>query len=148
MDHVRCAVLIITASAGLLAGCGDGEQTETTPSTGPLVTYERSGGIAGVSERLQVGQDGGAVLITGPDRERTTLTVAGDELERLRSELEAADFSDPDGPPGAGCADCFAYRIEYGDEAVDFIEIEEPAESLRPALDHLGDLVAAHSPPP
>ena len=147
MDHLRTAAAAALATFALLAGCGsDDETTTTAPTSASSVTYERSGGIAGVIEQLRVDADGHAVLLTGPDQKRTSFELSSDELDRLYSELEAADFSVSGNDAPAGCADCFAYRIEYGDQQVSFIETEKPADSLTPVLDHLGTIVAEHTP--
>ena len=130
----------IAIVAALVAGCGDDEQPQPQAS-GPLVVYERTGGVAGVLERLRIDRDGHAELLTGPpEGERASFTLGDAELEQLEAQLEAADLSVPPGPPG--CADCFEYSIVYGGQEARFDDLAEVPPSLRTVLDHLGALVA------
>ena len=140
------AILILFA-AGLITGCGDDEPADEQ-AAGILVEYQRSGGIAGVLEHLRVERDGSATLVVGPDRRRSTFTLAEAELEQLESDLEAADLTDPEAPPGdPGCADCFGYRIEYEDEEVTFDSLDRPSGSLQALAGDLDEIVADHQPP-
>ena len=108
----------------VLGACGDDDETATTEPTadGELVAYERTGGIAGLSESLTVSEDGQAELRMGqPEPATSEFELTDAELESLRSEVEAAELggvSLPGGP--SACADCFVYEIETAAGAVTY----------------------------
>jgi hypothetical protein len=135
--------LAIGLLALLAAGCGG----RSSADGDSLVTYERGGGIAGVSERLVVDADGTALLSVGEsDQSEQRFALADQELDRLRSDLEAADFAGVDAGSGLGCADCFDYEITYSGEAVSFNEATEVPDSVRVVTGELGQIVEAHLP--
>ena len=84
---------------------------------GPLVVYDKEGGVAGIREQLTVARDGRATLRDGygddaPAR-RFRLTAA--QLDHLRGVLEAAHLQRVRSSSGpGGCADCFGYEIRFG----------------------------------
>lgn len=147
MEQVRRPLLALVAAAALVVGCGD-EDAPNEPAGGPLVAYERSGGIAGVLEELRIERDGRATVTVGPARDRATFTLDEAELAELEEELEAADLGAADAPPGDPvCSDCFEYRIAYDDFEVTLSDLDRPAPSLEEVLAHLGRLVSDNQPP-
>jgi hypothetical protein len=143
---VKPILLSIISAAVLAAGCGQ-EEAAPEQDAGLLVGYQRSGGIAGVLEELRVSQSGRATVTTGVDAARESFALGKAELERLRSELEAANLSDPDFQPGGvGCADCFEYEIEAAGNQVRLDDLDRPGDALGALLGHLGKLVADHHP--
>jgi hypothetical protein len=135
--------LAIGLLALLAAGCGG----QSSGDGDALVTYERGGGIAGVSERLVVDTGGTARLSVGDsDQAERRFALADQELERLRSDLEAADFAGIDVGSGLGCADCFDYEITYAGETTSFNEAAEVPDSVREVTGQLGQIVEAHLP--
>ncbi|MFB4308859.1 hypothetical protein [Actinomadura sp. GTD37] len=77
--------------------------------TGPdvLVTYERTGGFAGIQERVTVGRTG-AALVNG---ER--LTLGDDEMRGLRDALDRVVTTESS-QEGCRVADHFTYTLAYG----------------------------------
>ena len=148
MDYVIRTALAFFVLALPVAGCGDDDNPPGEPSSGLLVAYQRSGGVAGVLEELRVQRSGEATVVVGPDRRRSTFTLGGAELEQLESDLDAADLTDPEAPPGdSGCADCFGYRIEYDGEEITWDDLDRPSQSLQAIAGDLGEIVADHHPP-
>ena len=148
MYYVIRTVLALLALTLPVAGCGDDDDAPSEAPSGVLVEYQRGGGLAGVLEELRIQRDGSATLIVGPDRTRTTFDLDDAQLEQLESDLEAADLSDPEEPPGDPvCADCFGYRIEYEGQEATWDDITRPSDSLQDIASDLDEIVADHHPP-
>jgi hypothetical protein len=121
--------LLLLLALVSLAGCGGGgDETSdpTTPADGPLVTYERGGGIAATYVKLTVAGDGSAVIADGlPEAEQkqavTRFRLSGGDLSELTRAVEAAAPLEKS-PSPSGCADCFEYSIETADGKVSFDE--------------------------
>jgi hypothetical protein len=140
--------LAVLAAALLAAGCGDDDQAPEAPESGPLVTYARSGGVAGVPERLVVERDGAATVEVGIEGARQSFELPVDELEQLRSELEAADFESVDDPPSPPtCADCFVYEIVYDGTTISYDDANPPPESVSSVVASLAAITGDHYPP-
>lgn len=140
---------IICAALLAIAGCGDDDSATptTTPTSGPLVSYEKSGGVAAVLERLTVYRDATATVRVGfTEPVERTFVLGPDELLQLSEELEAADLEAVDPSDPNLCADCFVFKVRYGDEEIEFAEIDEPPESVATVISHLGSLVEDHYP--
>jgi hypothetical protein len=96
-----------------------------------------------------VGNDGSATVEAGVKGAREEFVLEADELETLRSELEAADLDEVAQPPGpTGCADCYVYEVAYGGETISY---EESLEAAIPAsvialVSHLSEITADHYP--
>ena len=82
--------------------------TPGSRSGGAVITFDRSGGIAGISEHWTIYLDG---RVIGPAEEEARVPV--DEVSQLLAEIEAAGFFEwPPLPRSLGsCADCFTYSI-------------------------------------
>jgi hypothetical protein len=134
MSQRRALPILFYLTAALAAGCGPASgptpgletptlqaptQAEqmTAPSASPtpggrsgeaVITLDRSGGIAGISEHWTIYIDGNVI---GPAEEEAR--VPADEVSQLLAEIEAAGFFEwPSRPQSPGsCADCFAYSI-------------------------------------
>jgi hypothetical protein len=85
-----------------------------------LVTFHKTGGIAGVDQRLTVRTDGRATVSgrSGPTRHRQLRAAT---MRRLRSRLAAAHLERPL-PPPPGCADCFEFAISYHGHHVKLVD--------------------------
>lgn len=136
--------MIGAAALLLAAGCGDGQDTTTDPGNDPLVTYSRSGGIAGIEERLLVDRGGRATVSIGGGSP-TSFTLSDSELGRLEAALQAADLAAVTDRE-TGCADCFRYEVTYDGTTVAYDEVAEPPPSVAAVVSQLGGLVAEHSP--
>jgi len=90
--------------------------TPGSRSSGAVITFDRSGGIAGISEHWTITLDG---RVVGPADEEAR--IPADEVSQLLAEIEAAGFFEWPPIPRSlqSCADCFTYSItvEYQGKA-------------------------------
>jgi hypothetical protein len=140
-DHLATAAIAVLIAATAI-GCGGGAGSTDPTADGPLVTYSRGGGIAGVDERLRIEPDGSAVVSVGIDGRQSSFALTDHELAQLRGELEAADLGsvDAQGPP-TGCADCFVYELTYGGRTISYDEASPVPEPVATVVADLGTLV-------
>ena len=145
MGSRRTGLAAVAVAAAILgAGCGGGDGTSTVSDpAGPLVVYQRSGGIAGVTEKLQVERDGSVTVNTGAvDPQQASFRLSDAELQELSAELDAADFGAVSTTGRSACADCFIESVDTGGRPVTIVaEINQPPESVATALAHLRELV-------
>ena len=114
-----------------LAACTDSQSAapdggpESPPSSGVLLDYQSSGGLAGSSgglagstDSLTIRADGRATA-SGDMIPSGDFTVPDDLLSELRQELDELDWERAaDEPPNVACADCFVYDISSGQQRV------------------------------
>ncbi|MGH9279364.1 MAG: hypothetical protein ACRD12_14820 [Acidimicrobiales bacterium] len=105
--------------------------TTRPPVLGSPVSYNITGGIAGVNDRLTIAPDGAATFQSAS--KTITFTVARAQLMRLASALTAADFPTLQSVYGFAMPDGFEYRVSYAGKTVLIFGSAEPAK-LRPAL--------------
>jgi hypothetical protein len=90
--------------------------TPGSRSSGAVISFDRSGGIAGISEQWTIYIDG---RVIGPAEEEAR--IPADEVSQLLAEIEAAGFFEWPPRPRSfqTCADCFTYSItvEYQGKA-------------------------------
>lgn len=140
---------VAIAIVALLAACGDGgdgdERTgsrPTRPSQGVLVTYHRTGGFAGLDDRVVVYADRRVVVTTrteGPTEYE--LPVA--RYNALGDALEAAEWSAGPRTPGerdGTVADAITHTIIYGSRSASFEDPGVP-EGMQEALRELNALM-------
>lgn len=120
-----------------LAGCAS-----NAPTT--LLEYQRTGGIAGLDDRLVIDSAGKATLTR--KGEATSFTLNADVIKALTDELEAVNFSQLDAEylPGQAGADLFDYRLTYGGHTVHAVDTAVP-EGMLPVLELLNQLIEANS---
>jgi len=133
-------LLPLLGVALLAAGCGEGAGNGGgQPGSGETVTYSRTGGLAGTSERLIIRPDGRAKLEVGyQDPATTEFTVPPAELDKLQDAL--AGFGDIDGAgTQTGCADCYLYSLTVGDRTIeaDDTNFPKPLNGAREMLEKL-----------
>jgi hypothetical protein len=142
--HITSVALAVTAAIAV-SGCGSGDTTTSTVRdlAGPLVVYQRSGGIAGVAEKLEVERDGSASVSTGGvEPAHASFRLSDAELQELSAELDAADFGAVATPGPSSCADCFVESVATGGRTTTIVaEIEPPPDPVTTALAHLRELV-------
>jgi hypothetical protein len=82
--------------------------TPGSRSSGAAITFERSGGIAGLSEHWTIYLDG---RVMGPAEEEAS--IPAEAVSQLLAEIEAAGFFEWPPLPRSleSCADCFTYSI-------------------------------------
>jgi hypothetical protein len=135
-------VLILAA---VFAGCG-GEADAKTLS-GP-VTYGKSGGIAGITQKLTVQKDGRAVASSDQSKRSFRLTkaqlrsltkaVTNAKLSKTKSEKDTVDG-----------ADGFGYGVSYRGHKVTWSDFsDEPPERVMRLYRMLDELYEANSPCP
>ena len=144
-------ILLFAVCAAVVGGCGsDDEPADDEPvlTNGALVTYSRTGGVAGLDERLRIDPDGAATIAYGePVNTERTFELSGAELDRITSLLDSANFdSMPANPEPTGCADCFVYTVEYGGDSVTYDDATEPSASIEALVRALGEVADEHQP--
>jgi hypothetical protein len=142
---VAAPVLAAVVALGL-AACGEGGGASTgIEDAKPAIIFRVSGGLAGISEELQILSDRTAILTSGRRADITStshFSITDAEYANLRDELNAAKLDSLPKPGPTGCADCFEYRISYhGTYSADDVSL--PAR-LRPAINTLSGLIATH----
>jgi hypothetical protein len=149
MSAFRSLALLVLAAT--FVGCGDSAETtddEPVLTNGALVVYSRTGGVAGLDERLRIEPDGTATISYGePVNTEKPFEISAPELERLRTLLDSADFdATPENPEQTGCADCFVYTVEYGGKTVTYDDVTEPAPSIAELVAALGEIAESNQP--
>ena len=118
----------------LLLGCG-------RPATaGVLAEYRRTGGVAGLDDRLTVYADGRALLVRRGQRSDLVLTQG--QLNSLAALLEGAEFRSLKrrySPERSGY-DLLEYEVRYKGKAVRMSDGAVPP-SLEPLLDELNEVI-------
>jgi hypothetical protein len=151
MKAIATLLAILATTAMLAVGCDDdGLTTPTIPDRttaadddGPLVVYERAGGIAYTAQRLVIEKDGSAtVTVEGPGEIGAEFQLSESELGELHALLDAASFETPE---PSGCADCYAYVIESGGESATFDQTNFP-EGTEPLVEFLSKIVERETP--
>lgn len=101
-------------------------------TSGTIIRYGKSGGIAGVSETLRVRADGVAFATSrGAPAVRARLTPK--RLARLRSALKAAHLETLHRDyPAPGAADTFVYSVTYQGHTVTADQTRMPARLRKP----------------
>jgi len=139
--------LLAVAATALLYGCdedGSNGSTTTRQSGGPLVVYERAGGIAFTAQRMVIDEDGSATVeVEGPGKIGAEFDLTGAELDELRGLLDEATLESP--PEPSGCADCYAYSIEHDGRKASFDQTNYPP-GTEPLVTFLSNLVERETP--
>ncbi|NTU99890.1 MAG: META domain-containing protein, partial [Methanoregulaceae archaeon] len=116
-----------------------------TGEPAPLITYSRTGGIAGLDDRLILSPDGTATVT----RKGATRQVKVPELtmRKLTAHLSAADFpSLKDSYPATReGADFFTYTLTHDGKTVVTKDTGIPA-ILVPIINTLNEIVESHTP--
>ncbi len=138
-----CMILIILlgiAAAGCLG-------VKTPPVSHPpapavFVDYHRSGGLAGVDDRLVIFDNGAAVVAT--KTVSTEIVLNATEIARITSLFDQAQFSQLQAnyPAPRGSADLFHYSISYKGKTVNLDESAYPP-SVQPLIDGLDQIIMA-----
>jgi hypothetical protein len=134
-------VLIVTAL--LLAGCL-GTKTLPVPNSAEptlFVDYQRSGGIAGVYDRLVI-FDNGAALVSSRTTSRE-IQLNQSELEQISNIFEAARFTALEGnytSPRDG-ADFLQYSISYKGQTVNTEDTAIPP-ALEPVIEEMDRILS------
>jgi hypothetical protein len=133
-----CRPLFAFLAAATLLGCG-GESAAAT-LRGPL-DYQRSGGLAGVTERLALQPSGRARLETRARRRSFTLPRA--ERRRVERAVAAAHLARVKVPGHGITPDAFVYSLTYRGRTLVFDDPSMP-KAVRGLVTELRKLVAKH----
>jgi len=134
----------------VLAGCGgETDVDDDLPSApgsaaaqAPLVVLLRSGGIAGVSDRVSVVAIGVATIVSDRADRRSTRTLSSADLERLKRDLGRADMGKLQrNYLDRQARDAYQFDVTYKGITVTADERVVPAP-LRPVVDQLTKLIA------
>ncbi|NTU79816.1 MAG: hypothetical protein HGA45_10505 [Chloroflexales bacterium] len=142
-------LLVTLVLVCLLAGC-----TGTTPAPTPAPTptptptpigrieLQRSGGIMGLHDTLQVDLDDGNATLTR-DKERIDRRLDELTLTRLRETIATADLPSlsPEYMPTSACCDFIEYRIAYNAYSIRTTDASLP-DQLRPVITALEMIIA------
>ena len=138
--------MLAVAATALLYGCdeaGSNGSTTTRQSGGPLVVYERAGGIAFTAQRMVIDEDGSATVeVEGPGEIGAEFELSESELHELRGLLAGASFESLE---PSGCADCYAYSIEHEGRSASFDQTSYPP-AMKPLVTFLSKLVERETP--
>jgi len=119
---------------GWLVGCTKAPSSET------LIEYRRSGGFAGLDDRLVIKENGESILTRRS--ERSEFTLDSDTVNRLRALFEEAKFSQlrKEYLPSRPGADLFEYVVTYKGHSVRTMDGVVPS-SLQPILEALNQII-------
>ncbi|MGH2750428.1 MAG: hypothetical protein ACRDK3_06090 [Actinomycetota bacterium] len=122
------------------------EESAVKPEAGGmLLSFQRSGGFAGMTEMLTIQSDGRARL----DSERVPSArweVPPELMDRLRTELAELDWARAGSEPrDITCNDCFSYRIQSGAQRVTTTGLGESGEELGDLLALVEEIIASSS---
>jgi hypothetical protein len=129
--------------AVLLSGCLDGKSPSVFSSAPPsvFVDYQRTGGIAGVNDRVVI-FDNGITVISSRNANRE-ITLNQTELERIGDYFSESKFSLLEGnyTSRRGGADLMQYRISYHGKTVKTEDTAIPV-TLQPIIDEMNLILA------
>jgi len=137
-------ILVTVLSAGCL-----GEKAPAASGTaapGVVLNYHRTGGIAGVDDRLVIFDNGYAVLSTRSSTQNFQVSKA--ELARILRLFESADFKSLEGNYTSRHmgADLMQYRITYFDKTI-ITEDSVIPDSLQPIITELNTIISSGRSP-
>jgi hypothetical protein len=136
-------VSAFAAAASVAASCADSGHGPD-PASGPLVVYERSGGIAYTAQRMVIERDRSATVeVEGPGKIGAEFELTDAQDEELRTLLSNATLESPS--ESSGCNDCYAYRIEHGGDSASFDQTSFPP-GTEPLVAFLSKLVERETP--
>jgi hypothetical protein len=149
---VRSSLLVLAAAtASLIAGCGSGTTTESTPKPPrdgvPMIEFHVTGGIAGVNQELSVNSSGAASVTTGYREGTSTqhFRLSRAQIASLADELKSAHVESLPTQADSGCADCFEYSIGLGPTPYRTDQVSVPRR-VQPLIATLTKLVSEHTP--
>ena len=141
---MKCLPLAALALLTLVvAACVEERRTHGDPEPpGTLLTFHRSGGFAGLTQRLEVLTDGTAAL-EGTGGKDAEFEVSGERVRQLAGTLEDIDWARAaDEPENTGCLDCFVYDIIYEGRRVSTTGLGNSGRELRDLLSLVDALIS------
>jgi hypothetical protein len=155
---MKTLVLFLIALSALAPACSEtpgtdtpdqtpNQSTDETPedSSSVLLRYKRSGGFAGLTDRLIVRSDGATELVAD-DAPQNPFELPPELLERLRAELENLDWVQAGSEPrDVQCADCYVYEIQAGSHSVTTTAMGQSGRELAELLTLVEEIKATSS---
>lgn len=136
-----CVAVVVLAVA--LSGCIGTKDLPSPDSTSPalFVDYQRTGGFAGVNDRLVI-FDNGVTLVSSRTTSREIL-LNRTELDRIASVFDAAGFQLLEGnyTSRRGSADLMQYSIRFRGRTVITEDTAVPA-SLEPVIQEMNRVLS------
>lgn len=138
-------LLWLLLAATLLAACG--EKGEPDPSDDPVgylpIAYAKSGGVAGVDQRVEIAATGAVRISLGGEPLHLTADVPPALVARAQRAVADIDFARLEVPAATSSPDEFMVELSYGSETIKGDESRLLAlEPLRPALGGLDAILA------
>jgi hypothetical protein len=144
--HIRSLpfiVLICMVLAALVSGClGDKTSAPSSPSPPDiLVDYQRSGGIAGLNDRLVIFDNG--ITLVSDKKQSTEIILNSTELEQLEALFNTSRFSELEGnyTSARSGADRIQYQISYRGTTINTEDDAVPQE-LEPLIAELDRILS------
>jgi hypothetical protein len=137
------AALILAFALLALAGCGEAESSAATLK-GPI-QYSRSGGFAGVVEKMTINTNGRGETRT-VSRKRS-FTLGAKQRRSLEKAVERAKLRDVKSPKAGSGNDALYYAISYRGHRVAWSDLTtSPPEAVMELYAMLGDIYESHRP--
>jgi hypothetical protein len=140
--------LLATLACVMAAGsCGDPPLPPTLPVEQFAISYERSGGLAAMPEKLTVrpGRNAAVTVLRRNGGGSVGFRIGVKQVKKLRAAAESARIGElPASEPGS-CADCYVYSVAYRGANVSVAEDDVPPR-MQPLIDRAEALIAAHRP--
>jgi hypothetical protein len=139
------------SGGGVTGGSGPSAGPQTDPSsstnsggnttaTDALVTFNRTGGLAGTNDTLIVRPDGSYTIQTRSGNKSGKLSA--DELNALKAALSSTDFNKmPTVNDNGGMADGYTYTLTYGGRQITAKDGAIPP-ALQPVISALGGFLS------
>jgi hypothetical protein len=119
--------VVVVAAIVIAVGYGSADAKTLSAHAGaPLVSYERTGGIAGFDDRVVV-FGGGAVIVRHREGAKRHTRLSARRLRALRHAVRAAHFERPITARPPNCADCFFFTLRHGGHTLSFSQVGAPA---------------------
>jgi hypothetical protein len=113
----RPLIIVVALLLCILPSCTKTQKPAPEPATLQRIVYHRTGGIAGLDDRLEIQPDGrAAVAQRGSKPYDLRLTQA--QLDRLREQFIGFSTFQSDYPAPPRAADDFKYELTYGERRV------------------------------
>jgi hypothetical protein len=139
---IACLVALATGAAAVAAA--------PAPTYAFTLLYERSGGFAPSTDRLEVAPGRSAVAESSGTRagnRRVQFRISNRRIRALERSLRRAHFGSLENPGPSGCADCFVYSIFYRGHQLELDESQMPRQ-LGAAVAEIEAIISAHTIPP
>jgi hypothetical protein len=145
----KCTAVLILFALMLTACASLGGKTKDESNQEPVIVFQRSGGLAGVSEQWSIYANG---KITTKDGKELKIDPA--QVSALLEAIQAAGFYDMKAGPGIGgpssCKDCYTYQLSVTkDKKAYSLTVQEGAKDIPEAfwkiIEQINNLIAGYS---